>query len=94
MAPKAAKKTTNAKGGDKPKTKRAPSPYIIFCSEKRPELRAAHPNATFGEMGKMLGQMWAQMDEKAKAVSINIVLPCSISSLIDVSVCMIIELCQ
>ncbi len=52
------------------KTKRAPSPYIIFCSEKRPELRAAHPHATFGEMGKMLGQMWAQMDEKAKKVNI------------------------
>ena len=68
MAPKAAKKTTTTKA-DKPKAKRAPSPYIIFCTEKRPELRAAHPNATFGEMGKMLGQMWAQMDEKAKAVS-------------------------
>ena len=73
MGPKGAKKADKAEGkakADKPKTKRAPSPYIIFCSEKRPELRAAHPNATFGEMGKMLGQMWAQMDEKAKAVSI------------------------
>mmetsp|Transcript_30468 Transcript_30468/g.33255 ORF Transcript_30468/g.33255 Transcript_30468/m.33255 type:complete len:85 (-) Transcript_30468:307-561(-) len=70
MGPKA-KKTEKTEGKVKAdkgtKTKRAPSPYIIFCSEKRPELRAAHPNATFGEMGKMLGQMWAQMDEKAKA---------------------------
>jgi hypothetical protein len=74
MGPKA-KKTEKSEGkakADKPKTKRAPSPYIIFCQEKRPELRAAHPNATFGEMGKMLGQMWAQMDEKAKAVSFNL----------------------
>lgn len=54
---------------DKPKTKRAPSPYILFCQEKRKELKASHPEATFGEMGKMLGQMWAAMDEKAKAVS-------------------------
>ncbi len=74
MAPKSTKKSTASEGktkADKPKTKRTPSPYIIFCTEKRPELRAAHPNASFGEMGKMLGQMWAQMDEKAKAVSGN-----------------------
>jgi hypothetical protein len=54
---------------EKSKAKRAPSPYILFCSEKRKELKEANPNATFGEMGKMLGQLWAQMDEKAKAVS-------------------------
>ena len=54
----------------KPKTERMdPSPYIVFCIEKRPELRAAHPNATFSEMGMMLGQMWAQqMDDTANAV--------------------------
>ena len=68
MGPKDTKKSTKAaKTADKPKAKRPPSPYIVFCSEKRAELRAAHPNATFGEMGKMLGQMWAQMDEKQKA---------------------------
>ncbi len=66
---KAAKEEPKAKA-DKPKSKRALSPYIVFCSEKRPELKAAHPNASFGELGKMLGQLWAQMDEKAKAVSI------------------------
>ncbi len=73
MAPKAqpkkVEKTTAKAKAEKPKSKRTPSPYIIFCQEKRPELKAAHPNATFGEMGKMLGQMWGQMDEKAKAVS-------------------------
>eukprot|EP01031_Cornospumella_fuschlensis_P045452 gene45452-55619_t len=63
-APKEGKATTKA---DKPKTKRAPSPYIIFCTEKRKELKAQNPTATFGEMGKMLGQLWAQMDDKAKA---------------------------
>lgn len=63
------KETKSAKAdGGKARTKRAPSPYILFCSEKRKELKAANPNATFGEMGKMLGQMWASMDEKAKAV--------------------------
>lgn len=73
MAPKAAPKKAETKkakaSADKPKAKRTPSPYILFCKEKRPELKEKHPNATFGEMGKMLGQMWGQMDEKAKAVS-------------------------
>jgi hypothetical protein len=73
MAPKtAAKKTekkTKAAPAEKVKGKRQPSPYILFCKEKRPELKAAHPTASFGEMGKMLGQLWSQMDEKAKVVS-------------------------
>jgi hypothetical protein len=65
---KAEKSSRRGKGkGDGPK--RAPSPYIIFCSEKRAEVKAANPDATFGEMGKMLGQMWAALDEKEKAVS-------------------------
>lgn len=68
-AAKAEKKTVSkAKGaGDKPK--RAASPYILFSTEKRPEVKAQNPDATFGELGKILGQMWSQMDDKAKAVS-------------------------
>jgi len=72
MGPKGTKKATKAEPkakADKPKSKRALSPYIVFCTEKRPELKLAHPNATFGELGKMLGQLWGQMDDGAKAVS-------------------------
>jgi high mobility group protein B2 len=69
MAPKQAKKAdAKAAKADKPKVKRAPSPYIIFCSEKRPGIKISHPDATFGETGKMLGQMWAAVDDKTKAV--------------------------
>lgn len=60
--------TKSVSKADKPKAKRAPTPFIIFSSEKRPELKKAHPDATFGELGKMLGQMWNDMDDKAKAV--------------------------
>ena len=70
MAPKA-KATKAAKAdskADKPKVKRAPSPYILFCSEKRPEIKISHQEANFGETGKILGQMWAALDEKSKAV--------------------------
>lgn len=73
MAPKAAikadRKAAKAERAAKPKPKRAPSPYIIFSSEKRPGIKISHPNATFGETGKILGEMWAKLDEKARAVS-------------------------
>jgi hypothetical protein len=50
---------------DKPK--RAPSAYIIFCTEKRTEIKEANPEATFGELGKLLGQAWAGLSDKDKA---------------------------
>ena len=77
MPPKAAKKVEKAEPktvkkakADKPKAPRAPSPYILFCNEKRADVKASHPNATFGETGKILGQLWAALDEKSKAVSV------------------------
>ena len=66
---KKAEKASKVKKADKPKVKRAASPYIIFSTEKRPEVKAAHPSATFGELGKLLGQLWAGLDDKSKAVS-------------------------
>lgn len=78
MPPKGSKKAekseskpvAKAEKSDKPKAKRTASPYIIFCQEKRTEVKKTHPNASFGETGKILGQMWAALDEKAKAVSV------------------------
>lgn len=72
MAPKAAAKATKAPkakaaAGDKPK--RAPSPYINFCTEQRPKLKDANPGATFGELGKMLGEHWKKLTDAEKAVS-------------------------
>ena len=56
------------KSDDKPKVKRAPSAYIVFCTEKRTEAKESNPEATFGELGKILGQMWGQLDDKGKEV--------------------------
>lgn len=73
MAPKVSKadaKAAKAVKADKPKVKRAPSPYILFCSDKRADVKKSHPEATFGETGKLLGQLWAALSEKEKAVSI------------------------
>lgn len=68
MAPKASK----ASKEDKPKVKKAPTPYIIYCTEKRAGLVAANPEATFGMIGKMLGEGWRNIDEKTKAVSLKV----------------------
>jgi len=46
---------------------RAPSPYIIFCTETRPQIEIDYPNSTFGEKGKILGTMWAQLSAEEKA---------------------------
>jgi len=64
MSPKVAKAAAPAK---EDKKKRAPSPYILFCAEKRAGIKADNPTASFGETGKLLGQMWAKLDDAAKA---------------------------
>jgi hypothetical protein len=101
MAPKAAikadRKAAKAERALKPKPKRAPSPYIIFSTEKRPGIKDSHPNASFGETGKILGAMWSAMDEKAKAVCSYLTF-CSHSSiifwLIAVTFPLVLALCQ
>jgi hypothetical protein len=67
-AEKAEKKTKAAKATGE-KGKRALSPYILFCTEKRAATKAANPGASFGELGKLLGAQWAALDEKGRAVS-------------------------
>lgn len=70
MAPKKAEKKEKAAKADKgTKVKRAPSPYINFCSEQRPKLKEANPDAGFGELGKLLGEQWKKLSESEKAVS-------------------------
>lgn len=73
MAPKAEKKVEKkepkAKKEKVPGEKRAASPFIVFCNEKRPEIKAKNPEATFGEMGKLLGTAWKALSDSQKAVS-------------------------
>jgi hypothetical protein len=68
--PKAKKATRKSKvvDTDKVKIKRAPSPYIVFCTEKRPEAKDSNPDASFGMLGKILGEMWGKLDEAGKLV--------------------------
>jgi HMG (high mobility group) box len=46
--------------------KKGKSAYMIFASEKREEIKKENPDATFGELGKLLGQAWKDITEKEK----------------------------
>jgi len=49
-------------------TKPPVSPYITFCSAKRAEVRQQYPNATFGDVGRLLGSMWGSLTPEEKHV--------------------------
>ncbi|PIA17844.1 high mobility group box, partial [Coemansia reversa NRRL 1564] len=52
---------------DPNKPKRPLSAYMYFSQEKRPEVKKDNPDATFGSIGKILGQMWTSLAESEKA---------------------------
>merc|ERR1711959_463913 len=58
------------KFGKKPKDKNAPkrpsTAFFIFANEVRDEIREENPNASIGEIGKILGQEWGALDEDRK----------------------------
>ena len=51
-----------------PKKKRAPTSYILFSTANREEIRTANQEATFAEIGVMLGQRWKALNETEKKV--------------------------
>ena len=46
--------------------KRPVSAYLLFASERRPQLLAANKNMAFGETGKRMGEEWRTMDEQTR----------------------------
>lgn len=42
------------------KKKRPLSAFIVFCNEKRDQVKKENPNASFGEIGKILGKLWRE----------------------------------
>ncbi|NBO25005.1 MAG: hypothetical protein EBU93_07235 [Chlamydiae bacterium] len=43
--------------------KMSTSPFIKFCQEKRDEVKAANPNANFGDVGMILASLWKEMNQ-------------------------------
>lgn len=52
------------KTNDKPK--RTPSAFILFSQDNREKIKAKNPNATFGQLGKLLGEAWANASDSTK----------------------------
>jgi hypothetical protein len=48
-------------------TGRKQSSYIKWSTQRRPAVKAAHPGASFGELGKLLGAEWKGLSEVEKA---------------------------
>ncbi|KAH9834467.1 high mobility group box domain-containing protein [Rhodofomes roseus] len=51
---------------DKNAPKRALSAYMFFSQDWRERVKAENPDASFGEIGKLLGAKWKELDESEK----------------------------
>jgi len=54
------------KGKKKSKAKRAPSGYIIFCQDKRQEVKTENPEMKATEITKELGRQWRELSQEEK----------------------------
>ncbi|CAK5271000.1 unnamed protein product [Mycena citricolor] len=63
-----AEKPARGKGGKKDPNapKRAMSAYMFFSQDWRDRVKTENPDASFGELGKLLGAKWKELDEKEK----------------------------
>jgi hypothetical protein len=69
-SPSRSKKSTK-KGGKKKKDPNAPkkalSAYMFFAQANRDKVKKENPDATFGELGKLLGKQWSKASKSDKA---------------------------
>ncbi|GLB44637.1 putative HMG-box domain containing protein [Lyophyllum shimeji] len=49
-----------------PMVKRALSAYMFFSQDWCERIKAENPDASFGEVGKLLGTKWKELDEEEK----------------------------
>merc|ERR1719162_1505638 len=66
--PKAAKKVAGGTKAKKVKKgyKGAMGAYMFFVQDKRAEVTSSNPDASFGEIGKLLGAEWRECSAKDK----------------------------
>lgn len=51
--------------------KKPVSGYMKFAQEHRPEMKVNNPGASFGEMGRLIGQAWKSLSDDQKQVYIT-----------------------
>ena len=44
-----------------------PAPFLQFCHAKRDQVKAANPNAAFGEIGRLLIALWKDLSDSERA---------------------------
>ncbi|KAI0772482.1 HMG-box [Trametes elegans] len=60
-------KASKSRGKKDPKApKRALSAYMFFSQDWRERIKSENPDAGFGEIGKLLGAKWKELDEAEK----------------------------
>lgn len=52
--------------GSNEKSKRPPTAYVLFSSAKRKEVMDKNPGITFGQISKVIAEMWKNVSEKEK----------------------------
>ncbi|KAI8906618.1 hypothetical protein PhCBS80983_g03135 [Powellomyces hirtus] len=75
VKPKEQKVSRKAATGKKVKAKKDPnapkkalSAFMIFSQENRARIKEENPEATFGQLGKLLGAAWKDLNEKDKSL--------------------------
>ena len=66
MPRKTKKVMTSKKMKDANCPKRPLSNYMHYAASVRAEIKAANPNATVGDIGKIMGQKWKDLTDEAK----------------------------
>ncbi|EJU00226.1 Non-histone chromosomal protein 6 [Dacryopinax primogenitus] len=51
---------------DKDAPKRGLSAYLIFSNEWRDRVKAENPDASFGDVGRLLGAKWKELPDEEK----------------------------
>ena len=51
-----------------PKKKRSLTAFMLFNQKYRAIVKAENPEATFGGVGKLVGELWNSLDESEKEV--------------------------
>ncbi len=71
--PKDTSKAKATKGGKAAKDPNAPkrplSAYMYYSQAQRNATKEANPEATFGELGKIMGAAWKELSDDQKKVS-------------------------
>ena len=52
-------------------TLRIKSPYLLFAKDYRPIVKLQNPDATFGELGRLIAEAYTKLTESEKQIYID-----------------------